>query len=110
MLRAYCLEVGGDWEEAVPWLLFASREVVQESLGFSPAELLFSHNVRTPLAVLKEQWLSAPSSRSVVKFVNDFRSRLHRARELARQNLQEAQSKMKNLVRPKSTVSFLRVS
>ena len=94
----------------MPWLLFASREVVQESLGFSPAELLFSHNVRTPLAVLKEQWLSTPSSRSVVKFVNDFRSRLHRARELARQNLQEAQSKMKNLVRPKSTVSFLRVS
>ena len=95
MLRPYCLEVGGDWEEAVPWLLFASREVVQESLGFSPAELLFSHNVRTPLAVLKEQWLGAPSSRSVVKFVNDFRSRLHRARELARQNFQKAQSKMK---------------
>ncbi|KAK0138160.1 Retrovirus-related Pol polyprotein from transposon 412 [Merluccius polli] len=42
MLRAYCLEVGGDWEEPVPWLLFASREVVQESLGFSPTELLFS--------------------------------------------------------------------
>ena len=61
MLRAYCLEVGGDWEDAVPWLLFASREVVQESTGFSPAELVFAHHLQTPLTVIKEQWLSKPS-------------------------------------------------
>lgn len=48
MLRAYCLEVQKDWDEGVA-LLFAVREVVQESLGFSPAELVFGHTVRGPL-------------------------------------------------------------
>lgn len=57
MLRAYCYELGRDWEEGVSWLLFASREAVQESSGFSPAELVFGHRPRGPLTVLKEKWL-----------------------------------------------------
>lgn len=48
MLCLYCLETGKDWEDAIPWLLFASREVVQESTGFSLAELVFAQNLRTP--------------------------------------------------------------
>ncbi|KAI3351357.1 hypothetical protein L3Q82_005905 [Scortum barcoo] len=32
-----------DWDEGVPLVLFAAREAVQESLGFSPAELVFGH-------------------------------------------------------------------
>lgn len=43
-------------------------EVVQESLGFSPAELVFAH-----LKLLQEQWLG------------DFRFKLHHACELAKQ-------------------------
>ena len=35
-------------------LLFAAREVTQESLGFSPAELVFGHTVRGPMKLLKE--------------------------------------------------------
>lgn len=54
MLCIYCLELGKDWEEGVPWLLFASREAVQESLGFSPADLVFGHTIRGPLTLLKE--------------------------------------------------------
>ncbi len=38
----------------VPLVLFAVREAVQESLGFSPAELVFGHTVRGPLKMLKE--------------------------------------------------------
>ena len=57
MLRAYCLQHGKDWDEGVHLVLFASREVVQESLGFSPFELLYGRTVRGPLKVLKETWL-----------------------------------------------------
>lgn len=39
VLRAYCLETGKELDEGIPFLLFA-RETVQESLGFSPAELV----------------------------------------------------------------------
>uniref|UniRef100_A0A4W5LNZ8 Gypsy retrotransposon integrase-like protein 1 n=1 Tax=Hucho hucho TaxID=62062 RepID=A0A4W5LNZ8_9TELE len=58
MLRKYCLESEKDWDEGVPLVLFAARETVQESLGFSPAELVFGHTVRGPMKVLKEQFLS----------------------------------------------------
>lgn len=45
MLRKYCRGTGKDWDEGVPLVLFAVREAVQESLGFSPAELVFGHTV-----------------------------------------------------------------
>ena len=38
MLRAY---FGPYWEDALPWLLLAVREVTQASTGFSPNELVF---------------------------------------------------------------------
>ena len=46
---------GGNLDESVHLLLFAIRESVQESLGFSPFELVFGHNVRGPLKLLKEK-------------------------------------------------------
>lgn len=103
MLRAYCLETGKDWADAVPWLLFACREVRQESLGFSPADLVFAHTPRGPLAVLKDQFLSELSEKNILSYVSNFRSRLHRARELAHENLERAQDKMKNWFDRKTT-------
>ena len=45
MLCTYCYEQDKDWDEGVHLLLFAVREAVQESLGFSPFELLFDREV-----------------------------------------------------------------
>ncbi len=55
MLKKSCQDTAKDWDEGVPLVLFAVRETVQESLGFSPAELVFGHQVRGPLKVLKER-------------------------------------------------------
>lgn len=44
-LLAYCVELGRDWEEGLPWLLLAAREVLQDSLGFSPNEFLGTKSV-----------------------------------------------------------------
>ena len=41
-----------DWEEGLPWLLLAAREVVQESTWVSPNDLVFGHKEHGPLAVL----------------------------------------------------------
>ena len=35
MMKTYCYENDRDWDEGIPSLLFAIRESVQESLGFS---------------------------------------------------------------------------
>ena len=58
MIRTYCLDNEKDWDEGISLLLFAVRESVQKSLGFSPFELVFGHSVHGPLKLLKENWLS----------------------------------------------------
>ncbi|KAL0153620.1 hypothetical protein M9458_051100, partial [Cirrhinus mrigala] len=96
MLRAYCLSTGKDWVEGLPMLMFAVRETVQESLGFSPAELVFGHTVRGPLKLLSEQLLSKdPVSSNILDYVSAFRERLHKACEIAKSHLAPVQSKMK---------------
>ena len=95
MIKMYCIENSKDWDEGVHLLLFAVRESVQESLGFSPFELVFGHAVRGPLLLLKEKI-------SVLKYVATFKDRLFRAGQIAKRNLQESQSK--SVVRQKSKV------
>lgn len=95
LLRAYCTELNADWEEGLPWLLLAAREVVQESTGFSPNDLVFGHKVRGPLAVLQEGYLPEEPPRNLVDFVNGFRFKLYRAGELAKERLECSQKKMK---------------
>lgn len=71
MLKKYCLDTGRGWDEGVPLVLFAMRDVKQESLGFSSAELVFGRRVCGPLKVLKEQFFSKPSAAiSVSDFVS----------------------------------------
>jgi len=59
MMRAYCFQKNKDQDDGIPLLLFAARESVQESLGFSPFELVFGHVPHGPLKMLKETWLPA---------------------------------------------------
>lgn len=105
MLRAFCLEFPRDWDEGVPFALFAVREVVQESLGFSPSELVFGHNVRGPLKLLKESWLDEkPSHRSLSDYVSKIQYRLNRACDLAKENLEVCQKRMKERYDQKAVV------
>ncbi|XP_047229399.1 uncharacterized protein LOC124872988 [Girardinichthys multiradiatus] len=43
MLRQFVDETGSDWDQWLPYLLFAYREVPQASNGFSPFELLYGY-------------------------------------------------------------------
>ncbi len=99
MLRKYCVESNREWDEGLPLLLFAFRETIQESLGFSPAELVFGHTVRGPLRLLREKWLAAKPgpAHSILDYVSSFRERLHTAVELACSALSSVQTKMKKL-------------
>ena len=97
MLRAYCLQMSRDWEEGLPWLLLAAREVVQESTGFSPNDLVFGHAVRGPLALVQDNWTESQPPRNLIDYVNGFRCRLYKAQEVAKSNLESSQCKMKKL-------------
>lgn len=66
MLRKYCLEKKKDWGEGVPFMLFAACEAMQGSLGFSPAQLVFSHTLWGLAKSLQESFLSSSLSLSNV--------------------------------------------
>ncbi len=70
--------------------------VQQESLGFSPNDLVFGHRVRGPLSVLREGLGEEDPPQNLVEYVNGFRRRLFLAGLSAQQNLAVAQEKMKN--------------
>ena len=95
MMKAYCTTERKDWDEGIPLLLFAAREFIQESLGFSPFELVFGHLPRGPLKLLKEFWLDDDSEKSVLMHVSDVQDRLRKANEFAQKNLKSAQHRMK---------------
>ena len=83
-----------DWDGYLPFLLFAYREVPQESTGFSLFELLFGRRVRGPLDVLSECWTDEkPGDVPVIPYVLEMQKKLQEMTKLARNNLQEAQQK-----------------
>lgn len=63
MLRKYCIETESEWDEGVPLLLFAIRDRMQESIKFSPSELVFGHAVKGPMKVLKDRMLGIVDSK-----------------------------------------------
>ena len=73
-LRKYCLETEGCWDEGVPYVVFA-RETVQESLGFSPADLVFGHTPRKENIISFKSPKSVP--RNVYDYVHEMSNRLH---------------------------------
>lgn len=101
LLRSYCFELDCDWEEGLPWVLLAIREVVQESIGFSPNELVFGHTVRGPIAVLADEWKTSDPPENVLDYVSSFRYRLYETRAIAQRKLGKSQGKMQRLFDPK---------
>ena len=99
MLRTYCSQHERDWDEGLPLVMFAARENVNESLGFSSNELVFGHNVRGPLKVVKEGFMGDPETpsegESVLKYVHTFRTRLYDACVMAKAHLSSSQGDMK---------------
>jgi hypothetical protein len=48
MIQKFCLDMQKDRDDGICMLLFVVREAFQESLGFSPFELVFGHFVGGP--------------------------------------------------------------
>lgn len=95
MLRKFASEKNSDWDQWLPYLLFAYREVPQTSTGFSPFELLYGREVRGPLTLLKEKWEGKHDdihSTNVVDYVIQMREKLETMSDLAQKHMAEAQN------------------
>jgi len=98
MLRKAAYQEGKDWDLLIPYLLFAYREVPQESTGFSPFEMLYGRDIRGPLDVLKESWCAGKRSNpNVVAYILMMRDRLEAMAEVARKTEASVKERQKTL-------------
>ncbi len=97
MLRKYISDTGKHWDKWLPFLLSAYREVPQPSTGFSPFELLYAHQVRGPLDVLRESWevTDKQGKKNIISYVLKMREHLQNTTALAQENLLHSQAHQK---------------
>lgn len=97
MLRKFVSRSQKDWDECLPYLLFASCEVPQASTGFLPFELFYDRQVWGPLDILKEEWTGCADDGEVpvATYVVEMRDRLEEMAELIHQKLDQAQRQKK---------------
>ena len=110
MLKKMCYERPKDWDRYVMPLLFAYREVPQESLGFSPFELLYGRTVRGPMNILRELWTQEvpdPEVRSTYQYVLDLKERLQETCQLAQTELRKSTTRYKITTTPRPRIESL---
>ena len=98
MLLRLCSEQPREWDRYLEPLLFAYREVPQESTGFSPFELLYGRTVRGPMAILRELWTKEGTPSEVTttyQYVFDLRNRIEDTCRIVQENLSSAQQTYK---------------
>ena len=97
-LSRLCTEQPRQWHRFINPVLFAYREVPQESTKFAPFELLYGRSVRGPMNILKQLWtkdIGEEEVRSSYQYVMELRERLEETWKLAQQELEKAQRKQK---------------
>ena len=110
MLRKFVGRSGKDWDEYLPYLLFAYREVPQESTGVSPFEMLYGRRVRGPLDVIREGWTGEGSDGGIyTPQVLEMRDRLEQMREVVNERALKAQERQKEYYNRKTVRRTLSV-
>ena len=74
MIKRLCQDQPKQWHRLINPVLFAYREVPQESTGFSPFQLLYGRSVRGPGTILKELWtkeVNIPEVKSSYEYVTE---------------------------------------
>ena len=98
MLKKMCSEQPKDWDKYINSLLFAYREVPQESTGFSPFEMLYGRSIRGPMAILKELWtheIPDPEVKTTYQYIFDLKEKLEKTCEMTQENLRKSSARYK---------------
>ncbi|XP_065921901.1 uncharacterized protein [Magallana gigas] len=112
MLKRLCSEKPKDWDKYLSAVLFAYREVPQESLGFSPFELVYGRSVRGPISILKELWtndIPDPNVKTTYQYVLDLKDKLQSMAELAKESLEKSSTRYKKHYDRKTRTRSLKV-
>ena len=92
MLRKAVGQDGRNWDQLIPYLLFAVREVPQSSTGFSPFDLLYSHKPRGLLDIARETWEEQPCPHwTMIEHVTAMRKRMAAIFPIVKEHMEKAQ-------------------
>ncbi|GFO27346.1 gypsy retrotransposon integrase-like protein 1 [Plakobranchus ocellatus] len=97
-LRRLCSEQPRQWHRYINPLLFAYREMPQESTHFAPFELLYGRTVRGSMHILRELWtkeIEEPDVKSSYEYVLNLLERLDDTLKIAREELENAHGRQK---------------
>ncbi|GFU00572.1 retrovirus-related Pol polyprotein from transposon 17.6 [Trichonephila clavipes] len=59
LLRVLCLDAGSEWDKHLPSILLALRTVSHEKYRYTPSELVYGKNLRTPETLVMEHWMES---------------------------------------------------
>ncbi|GFV07680.1 retrovirus-related Pol polyprotein from transposon 412 [Trichonephila clavipes] len=96
LLRVLCLDTGSEWDKHLPSILLALRTVSHESTGYTPSELVYGKNLRTPETLVMEHWMEPEEEGDLVtEYMFKLINRLKRCQEVAIIKMEEMQAKRK---------------
>ena len=100
MLKKFISDEPKRWESMLNYLLFAYREVPQCSSGISPYYMVYGHEPRGVLNVLKDAWSKEdpayPTKHNIVEYLLETRAKLEDCAARAHASLELAKDKAKN--------------
>ena len=99
MLRKVCADHPQEWDRYLPILLFAYREIEQESTSYSPFQLLFGRLPRGSLDIARRLCENSRTDDDVImnsfEYIQDLQSRISKSVELAQDNVAHAATRHK---------------
>ncbi|GFW53257.1 retrovirus-related Pol polyprotein from transposon 17.6 [Trichonephila clavipes] len=96
LLRVLCLDAGSEWDKHLPSILLALRTVSHERTGYTPSELVYGKNLRTPETLVMEHWMEPEEEGDLVtEYMFKLINRLKRCQEVAINKMEEMQVKRK---------------
>ena len=100
--------LGKEWDDLLPYCLFAYRSAPHTNTGIAPFELLFGRNIRGPLEVLKSGWMGGEiAEKSIVGWVAELKKKLQATAAIVEQKELEAKVRMKKSYDKRATlISF----
>jgi len=94
LLKKVSTEKPKNWHRYLGPLMFAVRDIPQDSTGFTPFELLHGHKIRTSMALLKRIWTDEdedPEVKTLYQYVVDLRDIVEETCKMAKKELAKVQ-------------------
>ena len=96
MLRKGVAKDAKDWDQLLPFMLFAYRGAKHTTTGFSPYELVYGRKMRDTVDILAEQWENGvQTEQNVVTYLRKVQERFQRMKKLVKENEEHSKQEMK---------------